>query len=67
MLGKIPFPQAMLVQGHATAATNALHNDGGLMSTLEFFELPVPPRSSPRTRRVPQTGVLIVFGVFAVS
>jgi serine/threonine protein kinase len=26
-----PFPQAMLVQGHATPATNALPNDGGLI------------------------------------
>jgi len=42
-------------------------NDGALIYTLGIFDVPLQPRISPCTHSVPQTGVLTVFSVFAVS
>ena len=50
----------MLVQGHATPATNGLHNDGGLIFTLGFS-------NSLRTRaaaRVPAVYLKLAFRAF---
>ena len=63
-------PVAAIAAPQGRCATNAL--DKGVRRIVARFAVldfrtPSVPASSPRSRRVPQTGVLTVFGVSAVS